>query len=375
MAINPALILTRQPSLSGWEGTPPQSPRMPRYMNTSNNLDKQIAASTILRVFRQSRAGLTLLRTYDKELADLQHSQFQDLWKSTLMPLLRKGARNPVRHEIVSKAMADFILMRNDVHARKIIPLCRSINGKGDLPEFRMIAKSQLPRKPVFLGNCLLTRKCQQQFKEIKKAPLRKKEELDSLVKRLIKQTDLFPWDYTEDGCYSRARLMRDFLRLSGIPATHIRMQYVCIPKKDRAAGVANNWCYHVAPTVKLADGSWWIVDPALVQDQAVSAKAWIELQNRLPSLKNPVSVWDMGLLELNNSGKRKLSYQADECFTFTTRADVHMDIFLSSGTIKLSELDSDDWEAGIQLAAYRLLLEKSRLYTLPTPLRPERTP
>jgi hypothetical protein len=104
------------------------------------------------------------------------------------------------------------------------------------------------------------------------------KEHLDSLVQALQKM-DLFAWDYDQDGCFARADMVIQFLMVMGVPSENLFKHYVfpstsnSLTLKGRSVG----WQYHVAPVIKLANKTDWVIDPVVKRDGVLSLKEWVQ--------------------------------------------------------------------------------------------------
>lgn len=130
----------------------------------------------------------------------------------------------------------------------------------------------------VCYGRIGLTNEAWEQFKCMPKVPIQTKQELDTLVKLLYNE-DLISWEITEGCCFARADMAIRFLILMGIPESCIQKQYVLTHSPARSSEQIEWNYYHVAPLIQLADGSQWIIDPALNRLSALSFDDWVRLQ------------------------------------------------------------------------------------------------
>jgi hypothetical protein len=116
-----------------------------------------------------------------------------------------------------------------------------------------------------------------EQFSRMPKIPFYTKEELDDLV-RALSDIDIISWTMSEDCCFARADLVIQFLELMGVPADHLFKQYVLTHSITDDPKDVEWKFYHTAPLIKLADGSEWILDPALNKTSALTRDEWIPL-------------------------------------------------------------------------------------------------
>lgn len=285
------------------------------------SLKRRVAARRILRAWRNSREGLTMVRNKKEVLARLSHDDFQLAWEHIVQPKLKVGFQNPYRKTLVVQAVEELDTLRTATQKKKITPLCTGVN-KGKAPDFQMVTEDRIPPACPHIGHFYLTPAARQQFISRPKLPLKKKSDLDAFVKTLPKPSMLIPWTYTEDGCYARANIIIDMLKLAGVHPKYLSKQFIGIPKSMRGSGPANAWTYHVAPKITLSDGSQWIIDPALDPNKAMSLTNWIDKQKRLPTVgERDVLLPNWGYLTLVENSEKEFPIP-DSGFMITTSAN-----------------------------------------------------
>lgn len=319
-------------------------------------IQQNTAATSIQRAWRSTRAGITLLRQYKHEITALPHKKFQDVWERAFALNLETGLELPRRRETVKQMLQDLKIARQEYHMAKSVPFCTSLNGSSAIPHHRLVSESELPRGSRKIGHIALSPEADLQYRRMKTGSFTK-QTFQAFFAELCQLEDLFPWDYSEDGCNERARLMVDLLRLRKIPLKNIRLQYICIPENSRSSYFS--WNYHVAPLVELADGSKWIIDPSICRTNPLSVQTWINIQKRG---RAKLSITDRGLVELGCKKKRHLFYNPSQCLMFTTKADAVMSIAPDARYIKITKVNNSDMNAHEVVTYYRLKLEEEWL-------------
>lgn len=317
------------------------------------------AASRIQKGWRQSNIGLSILQNYRTQLVRLPHQKFQHVWRSSLKPLLEMGTANKRRFEKVQHEVRELKELRLKYQKRLCIPLCTSVSRQC-APRFRMIAKEQIDPSYRRVGHCFLTPKAYAQHMKIPKYTLKSKADLDDFVSTMSQLSELFIRQYKVDGCGPKASLMCDILAIAGISRKYIAKQVARVPKHLRAKGPASQWSYHIAPLIKLANGTSWVLEP----EKALSLKDWIARQIK-PLSPNDTSsrLVDKGVIRPNAAGQADVNFPDDHCLTFTTGADMHVkDINENQRKIHL-DMNGDYVTASLKmLTDQRLLLEQAWL-------------
>ena len=91
------------------------------------------------------------------------------------------------------------------------------------------------------------------------------------------------PFSYPQDGCYARAHEMSRLLAKQGIITTKVFIEGdLRVDTKNSPSGYVE-WWYHVAPIVKVQDGSkeeLYVFDPSIF-DRPVPLREWVEIQTK----------------------------------------------------------------------------------------------
>jgi hypothetical protein len=91
------------------------------------------------------------------------------------------------------------------------------------------------------------------------------------------------PFNYPQDGCYARAHEMSRLLEKQGIITTKVFIEGdLRVDTKNSPSGYVE-WWYHVAPIVKVQDGSkeeLYVFDPSIF-DRPVPLKEWVQIQTK----------------------------------------------------------------------------------------------
>lgn len=317
--------------------------------------DKEQAASCIQRAWRQSRAGIDLLRKGKTELSRLSHKEFRSLCFKKIRPLLEWGIELPARQTTVIETIKKFQKYRARIQRKLIVPLCTTVGGAGFLPKYRMVKKSKLPPGCQQFGEFHMSPQAQREFSSMTPKPPQTKDELDVLIQQLRKETDLFPWLYRAEGCFARARFLIDFLLLSGISKESLSKQYIFAPQAYRKEGVMKGWDYHVAALVTLQDGTSWVIDPSLSKT-ALKVEDWVAKQT-IRSEKSDIR--DHGYIARNRRGKIRKQFSDDYSLVFRAGPyTIISNIDFNSKTLTLNYLGSDEEETLDELALNRAKIE-----------------
>lgn len=329
------------------------------------------AARVIQRAWRHSNAGPTFLKKHKDEISLMPHRQLKTLC-STMKPVLQRGSQNPARQQKVQHAI-DQIREDRLIHQSDFcLPVCSSLGSERVLPEYELASEWEKPlleRLPH--GSIYVTPETLAQLNSAPKSPPKTREDLDALVQEFHKQSNLFPWDYLDDGCYARAQVMIDFLTLCGVPQDKMAKQYVMIPKDYRAGFHGSHapdqtWNYHVAPIITLPDGSRWVIDPSLSKDKAISLDEWISLQKRTDSSLPPMESENWGKLEVDPSDEDSFDFTYDPNKALIFHTNIDTSLFSISPDLRflnMQPLDTTNRDKEMErLAEYREELEKSWL-------------
>jgi hypothetical protein len=95
------------------------------------------------------------------------------------------------------------------------------------------------------------------------------KQTLDEIVRQLA-QSDFLCCQFEGEGCFARARLSGLFLHATGVPIETMSIVQVNYPVSPQF-----KYNFHQVLSVRLQDGSEWIVDPMLDPNQALSLSEW----------------------------------------------------------------------------------------------------
>lgn len=177
-------------------------------------------ARRIQRAWRNSLSGIDLLRYDVVDICAMLPSTFYKFSSRWLASRLRQGCHNPSRHEEVSKAITEFGKERHKFQSSIMFPICTALGSDGLLPQVHLVMDPDVTpiHKRIFGGSTYLTPEIFEQYLKMPKSLPKSQEQLDVLVQELCKLTDIIPWSYLKDGCYARAQLTSDFLRLCGMP-------------------------------------------------------------------------------------------------------------------------------------------------------------
>lgn len=106
---------------------------------------------------------------------------------------------------------------------------------------------------------------------------------LDSLVFKFY-QNESLVWDYRIDGCYARANYIGRWFRAIGINSECVSKIFIIsddnslnhtLLKEERVSQE-----YHVAASIRLKDGTEWVVDPLIDHTRALSIREWLLRQD-----------------------------------------------------------------------------------------------
>lgn len=232
---------------------------------------QQKAAKTIVKFLRKCRLPVDRLKKDTQAFSSLRAPHFeQEVYKTGFAIYKKRWAiaafgkveSLSMRREI-HHAVEALLQNRNAYQSHHIVPVY-TVKGTGQLPEYRMMPAS--PRFFLLPGYTLPLTNPEDVAKLEKYIPT--EEELHEIVKKFASQKDQYPWDFTDDGCYARCQLMLQSLRLMGIPKENLGKAILLYPARMQ-------WSYHIAPIVKLQDGSWVCLDPAMNQEMATSLPEW----------------------------------------------------------------------------------------------------
>lgn len=321
-------------------------------------VEEDEAARCIQRNWRNSRSGIDLLQKDRKPLSHLSYENLRTLYRTSLKHNMSKGIQLPGRIDTAKKTIVSFHNLRKCVQKNDYVVICTSI--RNSLPACKIVHKSEISDKYRRVGEIYLSPEAIQDFSAMRAGAPRTREELDRIVQTLAKLVHIVPYGYSKDGCYARARFAVDFMKLCGFHRTNMGKQYVFIPEKFRVAG--KNWVYHVAPVVRLIDGSSWIIDPALFTKRAVSVREWIDKQMEDPKAK--MLILNKGYIHPNREGYKPAYYLRNICLTFTTGPyTVIQDIDQKARTFTIDFKASDEEEAFAVLSEYRVKIETQRIF------------
>jgi hypothetical protein len=84
------------------------------------------------------------------------------------------------------------------------------------------------------------------------------------------------PWQFPDDGCFTRAEAARDHLVQSGYPSPKKLFAFGSLSlDTPNAVGGTAFWWYHVAPTVRLGDEAF-VLDPAVDSMRPLKISEWL---------------------------------------------------------------------------------------------------
>ncbi len=183
-------------------------------------------------------------------------------------------SRNVFRRNVSRLSLQTYVCTGVSLHGA---PSCHMVSARD--------ARGMDPSLYLSGGRVVLKPEVMASYEQMPKEPFLSREDLDCFVRHLASDYEI-PWEHTEDGCLSRAHMAVDFLKLSGIPASHMQLQYHCFPS-DTAK--IHPWRYHVAVRVRLKSGLIAIVDPALEPKRALDLEEWTEKQTTAPFMDEGV--------------------------------------------------------------------------------------
>ncbi len=227
----------------------------------------RVACRKIIRVLRRVRSPIDQLKKGKDVLAALPHDNFRAViseggkqFVSLAMKLdnrqkkMRDSQESPSRKVEFNKALMEFRQARIDHHTTIVTPVFHRAKP-GDLPDFIMQSESNLKISPISKNPQI-------------HSYIPTLDELNSLVEKLYQRKDIFPWDYADSGCFARAHVMLQQLRLAGIPEKNLGKVFLLLPKHKR-------WMYHVAPMVKINTCVWRVVDPCINPRESTNSSIW----------------------------------------------------------------------------------------------------
>jgi len=230
------------------------------------------AAIAIQRCFRRHLAPLTALEA--KDVQKIPHRQWEKLLTSVSQLVRQKN--NPAFTKRFQSALGAAMGARSR-GTIAYVPCFTSVGKRTNpmrLPIYRRLRFDARAASSWIVT----TKEAAVQFRCMDKVPIQTKQELDTLVKLLFNE-DLISWEITQPCCFARAELAVRFLVLMGIPESHIQKLYVMThPSFEPREPITWGYC-HVVPLIQLADGSQWILDPALNRVSAITFDEWIKLQ------------------------------------------------------------------------------------------------
>lgn len=325
-----------------------------QYSSQNKDEAKQQAARCIQKAWRRHRAPVNLLRNPDL-ISSIPHRAIK-LFTRHLDKASKEKRQNIQYNKDFELAIDSAQRIRKC--QKELTPVFISVGQakKGVLPTCTLT--QNIKNSNMKLQNGIyLTKEAQQEFQKIQKYIPASKKELDDLVQALRKE-DVFPWGYADDGCYARANIMIEYLRLMGIPESNLFKHYVVTSSLSIEDDEGNDisWRYHVAPLIRLADGTEWVIDPSLDKLHVLSKSEWVQKQN--PQEKRR----DLGM-----QNKARFDYPKDECVSFTTNYNLQMDNLNDClGQVSQSAITSDTMKQQVQvLADYRQELEDRYLNSL----------
>lgn len=313
-----------------------------------NLTDRDQAARCLQRSWRRSNARLDCLRKGKTAIAELHHKAFIR-FSERVNPLL---ASNPERMKKMAKAAEQVLTERSDIQRRVSIPVFTSLgqpirftlhDHKEDFSQYYRMQDRY----------CYFTEKVYADF--LNTSPPRTVKDLDKLLRMIRAQTDLIAWDYTRDGCDVRSQLVINLLILNGVPLESISQIGAIVPKEFRKPGIAQDWRFHIAPLVKLKDGSEWVIDPALCPTCAIRQQDWILLQMK--------SLCAAGIVDLGDMSERLAVHpDKEDCVHFRIAHNQHISPLLDD-TYYIGEINEDLLKSHCErMGFYRLDLEKGAL-------------
>lgn len=324
---------------------------------------REEAAHKIQKAWRNSRSGIDFVEKDRSLLSSFSFQKFKTVC-TKIIPSLRRGSSNLRRQIALTSALCK-LQIRRGMEDQFKMPVCDLPKEGKLLPSCQLVDRAELGRyQRLRKGSVFVSPETQQSIDRMNKNVVLTREKLDLLVQALYREHDFIPWDYTYDGCYARAQGTIDFMILSGVPEDRIKKQYAIISPEIRVIvfdeeGEENRWSYHVAPIVKVDDGSQWIIDPVLCCDKALNCQEWVNLQKTHSHICT--DTLDLGHLPLNGRKIRKYLFTLTQLsFLFTTDISDYSEVNNEKVTcivIKALDEESRDWELH-KLNEYRYWVE-----------------
>lgn len=322
---------------------------------------ERAAGHRILKAWRKSRSTIDMLKKGQDVIAEIPHKKFHAFCADLLRYRIRKDMNIVERIETHDKLLKLTIETRLDQDIESV-PLCVQSSGYGRLPQYKFVKLSELPERSQKWRRLYLTQEALAQRGQIPLTPLSSIEQAHALVKALHSKTDLLALYNTEGACFARANLIYDLLHYSGIPLDHLAKQYLYVPNKI-AYGPMENWNYHVAVLLILADRTRLIIDPTVHADYALSVDDWMGLLTVTPSDKTLVPIENRGLIYPEEEESLDVFFEKDKCLTFMSLGTTELELEETNkdedGHFVLSKLYPADDESTLQtLTTYRVASE-----------------
>ena len=255
--------------------------------HSANSVDKpgiiQRLAMRILSAVTQSPAASPPLTAEPMDLHSIVQMNFSTLRKflttlpmTALDPIQRHMIINALNNEFCSSRREDYVPVVTSIHPKNSSELLPTVVRKTK----RVAQASCIPSKGLYLTPEAVKEKvvCQ---------PIPDKQTLDEIVRQLA-QSDFLCCQFEKDGCFARSRFSGLFLHASGVPIETMSTIQINFPKNSNF-----KFNFHQVLSVRLQDGSEWIVDPMLDPNQALSLSEWQRKLTAAPSISDQTKPTD----------------------------------------------------------------------------------